>query len=295
MKRRVVIVFNSRSGGKDNMASVEEAREIFSRVFTEVAIMKIEDYKKLKDSEIQGFDTVVAAGGDGTVNAAASALIGADVPMGILPLGTFNHFARHLDIPLDPRQACDLIIRGKRQIIDVGQVNGHVFLNFSFIGYYSRVVAEKESNRRKGKNKWVSFARAFFPAFLHSQNMKISFFAKGVKAEKDILFLFVGNNRFDFFGFDFLSEKTEFKASNLMIILIEKTGPLAVLLLLIKAMIGRAAKDKRFKMIGLSEFEIYVDDEDVLVGMDGEALKMRPPLRFRVLPGSLTVITEKDI
>jgi YegS/Rv2252/BmrU family lipid kinase len=295
MGGKMIIIFNSKSGGRDNEVLVDQAREMFLPVFSKVSIMKIEKHKKIKASIVYDYDTVVAAGGDGTVNAVASLLIGTDILMGVLPLGTFNHFAGHLDIPDDFRQACDLIIKGKRQRIDVGQVNERIFLNFSFIGYYSRVAAEKEANRLKGKNKWISFFLAFIPAFLQSQNMRISFFAKGAKAEKDILFLFVGNNRYDFFGLDFLSRKTEFKASNLMIILIEKTGPLAVLLLLAKAMIGRAAQDKRFKMIGLSEFDLYVNDRNVLVGADGEVFEMQPPLRFRILPRALSVITEKDI
>jgi len=74
------------------------------------------------------FDIVIVGGGDGSVGTAASVLAGSEIPLGILPLGTRNHFARDLRVPLDLEGAVRLIASGRSDRIDVGEVNGRVFL-----------------------------------------------------------------------------------------------------------------------------------------------------------------------
>ena len=78
--------------------------------------------------------TIVAAGGDGTVNAVASALVGTQAALGVIPLGTLNHFAKDAGIPLDLDAAIDTVIR-HHQLVDVGELNGHI-INNSSIGLY---------------------------------------------------------------------------------------------------------------------------------------------------------------
>jgi hypothetical protein len=94
-----------------------------------------------------GFDVIVMGGGDGSIRAAASVLAGGNVPLGILPLGTFNHFARDLHLPFDLEAALAVIARGHVRLVDVGEVNGQVFLNNSSLGIYPHLVAERD---RKG-------------------------------------------------------------------------------------------------------------------------------------------------
>ncbi len=90
------------------------------------------------------FDVVAAMGGDGTVNAVAGALAGTPTPLLVLPAGTLNHFARDLGLPLDPAEAALLVRDGVRREVDVGEVNGHVFVNNSSIGAYPLTVALRE-------------------------------------------------------------------------------------------------------------------------------------------------------
>ena len=103
---------------------------------------------------------VVAAGGDGTVNAVASALAGSDMPLGIFPLGTFNHFARDIGIPLGPEAAAKVIATGHPKRVDVGEVNDRIFVNNSSLGVYPDIVRERESLRQQGHRKWTAFTIA---------------------------------------------------------------------------------------------------------------------------------------
>src|SRR5206468_3973051 len=91
---------------------------------------------------------VVAGGGDGTIGGVAAALVGTDVPLGILPLGRANHFARDLGIPATLQDALELIADGHSTVIDTGEVNGRIFVNNSSLGAYPFFVMDRERRRR---------------------------------------------------------------------------------------------------------------------------------------------------
>ncbi len=90
---------------------------------------------------------VVAAGGDGTLNAVASYLIHTSIPMGILPLGTFNYVARVLNIPLDLMEAAHVIAQGHMSQVHVARVNQHIYLNNASLGLYPLFIQAL-------RNKW---------------------------------------------------------------------------------------------------------------------------------------------
>src|SRR6185503_16647759 len=100
-------------------------------------------------------DAVVIGGGDGTVSAAADRAVRHGKPIGVLPLGTLNHFARDLGMPPDLRDAVRAIATGVVREVDVGEVNGRVFVNNSSIGVYPTVVRDRDEQRlRFGRGKW---------------------------------------------------------------------------------------------------------------------------------------------
>ena len=80
----------------------------------------------------RGADAVVAAGGDGTISTVAAGLVDTQVPLGVIPLGTFNHFARDIGVTPTLEQAVQIIAAGHVRRIDVGEVNSHVFINNAF-------------------------------------------------------------------------------------------------------------------------------------------------------------------
>ena len=99
----------------------------------------------------------MAGGGDGTVNTVASAVIDTDKTFGVLPLGTLNHFAKDLHIPLDLEAAARTIIAGHTTQVDVGEVNDEIFLNNSSLGLYPRLVQKRKKKQRLGSRKWAAF------------------------------------------------------------------------------------------------------------------------------------------
>ncbi len=113
-------------------------------------------------------DCIIGAGGDGTIVRCAGIAMERGVPLGIIPLGTFNELARTLNIPLDVRGAVDVVVRGSERSIDVGQVNGVYFLNEASIGISSRIsrLQTSELKRRFGV---FGVASTALQAFRHSR------------------------------------------------------------------------------------------------------------------------------
>ena len=100
---------------------------------------------------------VVAGGGDGTLSAIASALVGTNRILGVLPLGTLNHFAKDLEIPLDVEPAIETVATGQPVAVDVGEVNGRFFLNNSSLGIYPKIVDRRDAQRKHGRTEVGSF------------------------------------------------------------------------------------------------------------------------------------------
>src|SRR5205085_4914339 len=103
-----------------------------------------------------GVETIVAAGGDGTINAVAAEVADSGRTLGVLPLGTLNHFAKDLGIPLDLERAVQVITRGRVAPVDVAEVNGRVFVNNSSLGIYPHIVSmRRHQQERLARGKWA--------------------------------------------------------------------------------------------------------------------------------------------
>ena len=116
---------------------------------------------------------VVAGGGDGTVNAVATQLIGTGTALGVLPLGSLNHFSKDAGIPQDVEQAVSTVFAGRVTAVDVGEVNDRIFLNNSSLGTYPEVVRMREEEQRHGQGKWAALVHAWIAALRHDAQLHI--------------------------------------------------------------------------------------------------------------------------
>ena len=122
---------------------------------------------------------VVAAGGDGTVSSVAAGGLDSPAALGILPLGTLNHFAKDLRLPLDLPEAVGVIAAAHIGTVDVGTVNDRVFINNSSIGVYPDIVQEREALRRQGHRKWPAMAIATLRVLRHYRGMTVRIEVEG--------------------------------------------------------------------------------------------------------------------
>jgi diacylglycerol kinase family enzyme len=234
-------------------------------------------------------DLIVAGGGDGTMNAVASVLVGTGVPLGVLPLGTLNHFAKDLGVPLTLPDAVRTAVHGRLVHIDVGEVNGRVFLNNSSLGLYADIVRDRErQQRRLGRGKWVAAAWATVAALRRYPFLDLRLCADGRVHVRRTPFVFIGNNeyRMDALAIGARGSLTEGKLS---LYVAQRPGRLGLLRFALRAVCGRLAQARDFDALLVETVDIAARHAHLLVATDGEVARMATPLRYRVRPGVLAV------
>ena len=144
-----------------------------------------------------GVDAVVAGGGDGSIRCVAAVLAGTRTPLGVLPLGTLNHFARDLGIPTDLEGAARAIAAGRVRALDIGEVNGQIFVNTSCLGFYPPVVRERDRQRAHlGRGKWLAAVSALLTVLPRAHALRLSIGVDGQTLRRTTRFVFVGNNEY---------------------------------------------------------------------------------------------------
>jgi YegS/Rv2252/BmrU family lipid kinase len=241
-----------------------------------------------------GARAVVAGGGDGTVSAVASLLVGTEKPLGVLPLGTLNHFAKDLGVPLNIEEAARGVCEGRVVSVDVGEVNGRVFVNNSSLGLYPRIVRRREKLRvRLGSGKWSAFFRAALSVLRRYPFLNVRLSADGREIVRRTPFVFVGNNEYQMESFQ-ISARARLDAGRLSLYVAHRTGRLGLLRLAVRALFGRLRQAKDFDALRAQEIWVETHRPKRLhVATDGEVGVMTTPLHYRVLPGALRVIVPR--
>jgi diacylglycerol kinase family enzyme len=298
-RRSALILFNSRAGsnnasnGTNDVEMVRRAFALYDLTATIVSIPANEltaATRRAAENRSNPVDVIVAAGGDGTLSAVASALVGTDTPLGILPMGTLNHFAKDLAIPMDLEAAVQTIATGVAHRVDVAEVNGRIFLNNSSIGLYPRLVIRRDRQmERLGRGKWTSLAVAMLSLFRGFPILRVRLLIDGKTHLHETPFVFVGNNLYQIELFN-LGTRTRLDSNELCCYFTTRTGRFALVRLAIRAMLGRLSQAKDFH--GLCTKEVWIDSVKprLHVSADGEVLTLETPLHYVIKPAALNVI-----
>jgi diacylglycerol kinase family enzyme len=290
MGRPVPVILNATAGGADD-ARVEQIRAAFAAAGLQAHVMKGEDLSLLARRAVrEGHEIVVAAGGDGTVNAVAAEVAGSAAALAVLATGTLNHFARDAGIPLDLEEAARAIAAGHRTRVDVGAVNGRVFVNNSSIGLYPTVVIRRENRRRRtGSGKWTALAWASFTVLRRHPMMDVTLHANGREVRHRTPLLFVGNNEYAVRGPD-AGTRQELRDGTLSIYITRRHGRLGLMALFLRALFGSLRKALDLEAFTASRVSIRTRRKFVAVATDGEVSIMATPLEYENRPGVLQLI-----
>ncbi len=237
---------------------------------------------------------VVAGGGDGTISAVASALVETNKALGVLPVGTLNHFAKDLRLPLDLEAAVQVIVDGHTTQVDVGEVNGRIFLNNSSLGLYPSIVRQREKQKRQGHNRWLAFLWAALVVFKRYPFMNVRLDVDGREFRRRTPFVFIGNNEYEMDAFN-VGGRSCLDAGRLSLHVTHKPGRLRLVGLALRALFGRLRAAKDFDSLCAREIWIETRRQRLRVATDGEITIMRAPLHYRVRPGALKVIVPKTV
>jgi diacylglycerol kinase (ATP) len=197
---KIQFIINPVAGGGKASDLVPKIEQFMQNVEAESSIAITEKPKDAigltKDALKEGYEKIVAVGGDGTVNEVALGIIEAGHGrLGIVPSGTGNDLARSLGIPFSLEQALSIVLAGRQKKIDIGAVNGRLFLNIASIGFDAAVV--KTTERIK---KWLKSGLAYFVGVLVTligfKDIKVRLQIDGKTVDKDVLLVAVGNGKY---------------------------------------------------------------------------------------------------
>lgn len=247
--------------------------------------------------------TMVVAGGDGTINSSLPSLLEYELPLGILPSGTFNYVAREFGIPLDLKEAVKALVTGRIIEVPVGQVNTRPFLVNASLGLYPSLLEDRERAKRKyGRNRPLALTSSMISLVtrraqkfeLEVQRGSAEDGPLGAPHELEIATLFIGNNALQLkrLGFEPSASQNELTA-----IALRTPTPLRLLELGTRAAFGSLANAKDILSFPFETLTARVRNtyrKGVKVALDGEIMRLHSPLTIRSSPRKLRLIVPSD-
>lgn len=297
--KRICVLLNGAAGTCDSQPNACAAIEASFRergIAAEVAHVKpgeLEDaarhtLEKLRQGTA---DAIVAGGGDGTISTVASVMARTGYPMGVLPLGTLNHFAKDLKLPLRLDEAIEVIAAGAIREVDVAEANGIRFINNSSIGIYPYMVLQRERRRQAGLPKWLAMIPALLKTLRYLPLRRLSITAGGRSETFRSPCVFVGNNAYGLAGASF--GKRERLDQNSLCLYIAKTQDrLAFVRLVLRSLLGTIDSAEEFQSFAVPTVLISSRRKRLLASFDGEIAIVRTPLNYAIMPRALRVFVK---
>ena len=290
---RIVVILNAGSGSGNDQALADRLARRFEAAGASAEIRLAHGGSEIAAAVQEAVaarpGVIVAAGGDGTVNTVAAALVDTDICLGVLPLGTLNHFAKDLGLPLELDAAVGCIAGGATSRVDVGEVNGRVFVNNSSLGLYPDIVRDREQQQKRfGRGKWHALLRASIAALRRYPFLHVSLTVEGRERAYRTPFVFIGNNDYRMEGLA-LGERTALDDGLLSLYVAQRPGRLRLVQLALRALLGRLRETRDFDQMHATEIVVESRHRRLRVATDGEVTDMAPPLRYRIRPASLLV------
>jgi len=292
-----IVILNSRSGSGSNAGVVPKLRSIATTLGVTCDIVNAGTPSDVVDAARKAAksscDVVIAGGGDGTINAVASELIGTGKRLGVLPLGTFNYFAREIGVPGDLEVAFRTCFEGETRPVTVGEVNGRMFLNNASIGLYPLILAVREqAYRRWGRSRFLAYWSVLTALLRPRLNMKLAITSDGKRQIIRTPLLFVARNA---------TQLEEFRVPGVRCVIedgfsvyaLRSIGKLGLLRVAWHALAGRLEPHYDFDMVCTSSMRVESRRMLRTVALDGERAKMLAPIEFRVRPAALSVLVPK--
>lgn len=296
------IVLNAGSGHaetEERRATIEDVLGQAGRAFH---LAVVEDARTLGEIAGRMVDEakasggiVVAAGGDGTINAVARRAVAAGCPFGVLPQGTFNYFGRTHGIPEDLADAVRALLSSRLHPVQVGLVNDRVFLVNASIGLYPKLLEEREIDKRQfGRSRLVAFLSALKTILSPHRRLRITLEIDGSVHRLRTATFFVGNNRLQMEQVGIAPMSAALEDGKLAAIAPKSVGKLGMLWLLARGALGRLGQADdlvafSFKRMTVRPRSLY-GKRRIKVATDGEVTYLSTPLEFRVLEDQLLLL-----
>lgn len=232
-----------------------------------------------------GYDVVVAVGGDGSINEVAKGIIGSQTKLAIIPTGSGNGLARHLQIPFDIKKAIQVINFGKEKLIDTAVINENLFLNVAGVGFDAKIANEFAKCKKRG---FWSYFKVGVSNYFGYKEKKYTIYANGNVYKRRALFISLANS--DQFGFNTsIAPSATIDDGELELCIMRKPGLLTIPFVFSKIYTKRIHTSRYYEVLKVKEAQIVRKKRNT-IHVDGDPMKTSNILDIKVNPKSLNVI-----
>jgi len=238
----------------------------------------------------RGDPLLIVGGGDGTIGAAASALVGSRTKLGILPLGTLNHFARDLGLPANVAEAAAIIAAGHERRVDVAEMNGQIFINNSAVGLYPLMIVDRDLQRKRlGRSKRLAMVVAAVRTLARFGHQRLILTVNDERERVDTPLLFVGNNAYRI-DIGAPGRRESLEDGELSVMVMRKKTRRGFIAATIRSLFNRTRPDDMERIGHVERLRVSSRRTQLTVSLDGEVVSAAPPLDYKICKRALRVI-----
>ena len=293
--QKIGIIINETAGSAKGQELANQINAIFERNGMQARI-EVVNGKQIpaiaRTMRDEHYDVIVAAGGDGTVSSVAAQIVGCDIALGILPLGTLNHFARDLGISLNLEEAAAAICSGEVKTVDVASVNEKIFINNSSLGLYADQVRLRQVWRKR-IGRWPALILASIVTLARFRFLRVTAKFNGKSVSRHCPLTLISNNEYRLEPGN-LTERKQLDGGRLGIYLLRDEGRAGLLRIALHSFVHKLEEAASFENATAAEVIITMKQKRIHVALDGEVCKLNSPLRYSSIPGSLRVVASKS-
>lgn len=242
----------------------------------------------IRERRARGIRLFIAAGGDGSVHHVMQPIVHTDAELAVIPLGTYNHFAKDLDIPLDPEAALDVALTGARRQIDTARINDRFFVNNVSIGLYPELVARREE-RGRDYPRWKARIYAFFTTLRRYPHVTVTVESDHRRELIRTHVFMVSNNRYELEGVGIEAPRQSLEEGRLSVYWLPRVSRWRLMRYAAHYLAGRVRTIPGFRSFRTTHMRIDASRRHLKVGIDGEVFELKMPLVITSVPQSLVV------
>lgn len=298
---RFIVLMNVGSGSNEKQQVQQDILNAIGAAGGDASILELRPGKDIakavEHAVIEAKRTgtiVVAAGGDGTLTMVASHCCHHMIPMGIIPLGTFNYLAREMGVPMNPAEAATALVNGRRRTINVGFLNDRMFINNASFGLYTQIIRRREADKsRFGRFRIVALLSAIATLIRGQRRFAIRIVTPdGVHVRRTAM-VFVCNNVFQLENIG-LAQTECIRSGRLAVALLKPLQRFGAARLLLRGLTRTLNDEANLEQFCAQMFSVDSRRKKIDVVLDGEVTRCSTPLSFRVVHNALQIVVPRN-
>jgi YegS/Rv2252/BmrU family lipid kinase len=287
---RALLFLNRNAGAKLPEGDLDALQASLAANDVEVVELSegVDCAREVRERIGRGIRLFIAAGGDGTIHHVLQAVVNTDAQLAVLPLGTYNHFARDLGIPLEWREALEVALEGQPRQVDTGRVNERFFVNNVSIGLYPELVAKREE-RGRDYPRWKARLSAFYTTLRSYPHVTLGIETEHRSEVVRTHVFMVSNNPYELERFGIEAPRSTLTGGRLSVYWLNHTSRWRLTRMVARYAAGRVRAIPGFRSFHTLRMRVSSSRPHLRVGIDGEVFSLPTPLVITAVPQSLTV------